>query len=447
MRVILSTLSALAISAPAARAAEFTVTVELEQEVYTYQWPGNGADAFWCSHSPTIVRHGDTVYASGIEVMPTLAPPDNLRWLLFKKSDGKLMRVADGGTTHEREPCPLGIFKDGTLLLTSNPADKNPGTSTANIHSFIPGKPLAEHTTLAPAWIDNFKPNQHTYRSFSVDAANRTFMLFYQNPRISETHWTCYRDGTLVKNGKLGYPRVMYGTRGVVSRICYPAMQIKDGAVHSVGVTDVQEPIDKFRGLTDSWVFRRLYYTWTPDVRSGTFSKWIEIVNHDETDGYVKASDLYMDSPTRARFLWYERELTTRPKVRELIATDKKQRIAVNCTVMDNGKVISTTPVAEWREGDPEDRKPIRMARFHVSESGRLYVLYRVGTEHVIAEIDQDGKRGEPVSIPLKTPLGFYVTPTVRNGSTPSDTIDFLGQEAWAVRAHSVHYARVRIVE
>jgi len=422
------------------------VRVEAEQTVYTYAWPGNGADAFWTS-SPTIVRHGETVYASGIEVMPKARNPNNLRWTLFKSTGGRLVRIADGGDTREREPCPLGLSRDGSLLLSSNPVTKDHDQSTAHILSFPPQASGGAYEVSTPKWVDKFQANQHSYRSFSADAANNTVMLFYQNPMIHQTHWVCYKNGELVKNGKIDYPRGMYGTRGVVMRVCYPAMQIKDYAVHYIGVTDIQEPIPEIAKTRSAWVFRRLRYMWTPDIRTQTFSKWIEIANHDATDGYVKAMDIHIDSPTRARILWFERELTTVPALRKSLAANRKQRIAVNCSVMENGKLISTTPVVEWREGEPGDSKPVRAVRFHKSKSGRLYVLYRTGVTHRIAELKKDGVAGDSVQIPLKNPCLLYFTASPRSGSTPSDTIDFLGQSKWGRHPHSVYYARIKLTE
>ena len=445
---------AVAAAVTAANGQAVKVKVELEHEVYTYAWPGNGADAFWCTGNTTIVRHGRDVYATGLEVLPKAANPNNVRWLLFAgRGGGKLRRIADGGKTHEREPSPIGCFKDGRLLLTTNPIKADLKNATPRVLEFTPGKNFTSYRTLTPRWAPGFIANQHTYRSFSVDAANNEFILFYQYPPQNDTYWSFYSKGKWVSQGKIPYPRVMYGTRGAPLRTCYAATQITDGAVHYLGVSDVQEPIEKFRGMTSGWVFRRLY-----DNRTGKFHKWVQIADHDDTDGYVYPLDIFVEKvktvkevkkvegakrADRVHILWYEREISSRPAVRKKFLRGRKQRIALNYSIIRGGKVVSTKPIVEWKQGDTKP-KPGRSARFHVTPKGKFHVVYYASKNYIV-ELRDGRPVGRPTLIPLAKPLRVFMTPGIRSGSTPSQYLDILGELRRGRGTSTVRYARVLI--
>src|SRR5439155_23728399 len=96
----------------AALPVKLTPTVELEEDVYSYEPSNNGAGPMWCSGSTCLVRIGDDVFASGLETLKDCKPLNNCRWTLFKResSGWKLLRAADTGRT--RAPCPLAAFPD-----------------------------------------------------------------------------------------------------------------------------------------------------------------------------------------------------------------------------------------------------------------------------------------------------------------------------------------------
>ncbi|HRS96531.1 MAG TPA: hypothetical protein P5179_14770, partial [Candidatus Latescibacteria bacterium] len=48
----------------------------------------NGAGPMWCFGSHTIVRSGDTVYASMVDVEPEARPLCNAKWQLWQRQDG-----------------------------------------------------------------------------------------------------------------------------------------------------------------------------------------------------------------------------------------------------------------------------------------------------------------------------------------------------------------------
>jgi hypothetical protein len=119
---------------------------------------------------------------------------------------------------------------------------------------------------------------------------------------------------------------------------------------------------------------------------------------------------------------------------------------------------------ASLRDGKIQDRhtlvaseegsgKPVPSApRFHVSREGRLFVVFYVNgsdqsghsvSENRVLEISRLGSVLAEASLPLKHPFTSYFTATIRAGSTPSDTIDMLGECAGI--PSTIRYARIRL--
>ena len=55
------------------------VTTEVEEVVATCGAPNNGAGPFWCSGAPMLVRVGEEVFASAMEVGEGVPPLSNTR--------------------------------------------------------------------------------------------------------------------------------------------------------------------------------------------------------------------------------------------------------------------------------------------------------------------------------------------------------------------------------
>jgi hypothetical protein len=134
--------------------------VEVEEVVYAYEDPKNGAGPMWCSGSTCLVRSGDTLFASGIEVVRDAKPLNNCRWVLYQRTaDGPAKTNGSNGTNGSgpwkrarvspisltREPSPIAISDAGNLFLSSHPT-KVPGeysgpTSAASATSSNPTAP------------------------------------------------------------------------------------------------------------------------------------------------------------------------------------------------------------------------------------------------------------------------------------------------------------------
>ena len=102
--------------------------------------------------------------------------------------------------------------------------------------------------------------------------------------------------------------------------------------------------------------------------------------------------------------------------------------------------------------GDGISTKQAGRPRFQVTPDGRLFIFcYFAGNdkngrwtcEDRLAELRADGMAATWMTIPLKHPLGDYVTATVRAGSSPSILLDLLGARVDATQ--TISYARIRL--
>jgi hypothetical protein len=123
-------------TSPAADRAPLRPAVEAEELVYEYTPAENGAGPLWCYGSTCIVRRGENVFVSGLETLAGAKPLNNCRWMLFRRGEkGWELQQADRDG-RQREPCPLGLFADGRLFLSTNPTLTPPDTygGPANRH-------------------------------------------------------------------------------------------------------------------------------------------------------------------------------------------------------------------------------------------------------------------------------------------------------------------------
>ncbi len=174
------------------------VTVEAEEDVYRYENPDNGSGPFWCFGSTCIIRHGETVLVSGVEKIADAKPLNNTRWMLHARTaqGWKLQQKDTIGRT--REPSPLGVFHDGTLLLSVNPTLAKPdaysGPAQPHVLRFDARQPKKPFQTMLPTWVGQPAFTEHSYRSFAVDGPRREMVLL-QN--------IGYTDGTIIAHSEI----------------------------------------------------------------------------------------------------------------------------------------------------------------------------------------------------------------------------------------------------
>ncbi|MBX9580654.1 MAG: hypothetical protein K2X87_10130 [Gemmataceae bacterium] len=443
---------------PAAVAA-IRPLVEVEEEVYRYDPADNGAGPLWCSGSTCLVRVGDEVFASGLKTLKGVPPYNNCRWLLFRRgADGWERKQADlDGQT--REPCPLVALPGEGLFLSANPTlaagGKGGGPARPEI-AFFPAADLSRPAkAIRPAWDGEPAFSEHSYRSFAADAANGELILF-QNVDYTHAEWA-FRDraGKWSAQGRLVWPWGAEYDKPRPIRVCYPTVALKGRAVHFCGVSDIVEP---YRGWRDfkreltgrewDYDFRRLSYTWAPDITTGKFGGWVEIASRDKTAGRVQPCDLWVAADGDVHLLWTEQALDER--LREKFFPDAVQSFELNHAVVRDGKVLRRQTLV--RAGPGREGEVPGAARFQVTPDDRLFVDYHVRgrtpaggrvSENRLLEVGRDGTPGPAARVPLANPFNSFFTATVRAGSPPSDVVELFGHRDGTSRMMS--YARVRI--
>lgn len=452
--------------AASSRAAETALqpVVEVEEVVYEYTSADNGAGPMWCHGSTCLVRLGDALFASGLETIPHEKPLNNCRWTFWRRGPEGWTLLQKDPAGRTREPCPLAAFPEpGRVFLSANPTLNPPGQAGGG-----PARPVLFEFTAAdasaspgshwPGWRNHPAPpafTEHSYRSLAADGPGRELILF-QNIGYTHAEWAFRdRDGNWNAQGQLKWPwGAEYDTPQPI-RVCYPNVALRARAVHFVGVSDIVEPYAKWRqakreltGQEWDYDFRRLFYTWSPDIARGGFRDWVEIASRDKTCGWVSPGDLWVAPDGAVHIVWTERALDER--LRAKFFPNEKQRHELNYAVVREGRVRLRRTLLAADEGRPG--LVASLPRFQPLPDHRLCVFFHVQgadetgravAENRLLDLGSEGSPGPMISVPLRHPLASYFTATVRAGSAPSWTLDLLGTRS--DQPNAMCYARVRI--
>lgn len=437
---------------------DLQVVVEAELPVYRYEPANNGAGPLWCAGSTCLVRTGEKVFASGLETLPDRPPLNNCRWLLFGLEDDQWKRLHADPTGLTREPSPLVAFHNGRFFLSTNPTlmpGEYNGPARPEILEFDARNPSQPPQVMTPEWDGEPKFSEHSYRSFAADGA-RGEMVLLQNIGYTHAEWT-FRDsaGNWAASGRLTWPWGADYAKPEPIRVCYPNVTLENRAVHFCGVSDIIEPNPEWRafkreltGQQWDYDFRRLFYTWTPDITQQAFRPWVEVASRESTCGWITPGDLWVAPDGRVHLVWSERALDER--LRPRFFPEARQSHAVNYAVLDQGKILLTRTLMIAEEGQA---RPVPAApRFHVSREGRLLVVLYVSgpkgdgttvSENRLLLLDEAGHVAGSLTLPLSHPFTQFFTATPRAGSPASDRLELLGHTAGA--ANEIRYARIHL--
>lgn len=429
--------------------------IEIEEPIYTYTEAKNGAGPFWCMGNSCITRYGDDVFVSGLETLENMKPLHNVRWLLFKREE-KGWRLQRADEERQREPCPLAVFSDGRLILSTNPTLTTPDTyeGPANPHllQFQANDIFVPPVALQPEWDHNPGFGEHSYRGIGVDGVNHEIALF-NNYGYDEQYWAFLnRQGEWINRGIIHYPE----------RCCYQNIALTNGACHIQAMTDIMEPNPKWRawkkeftGREWDYVFRKLFYYYHPDINSGQFGEPLEIDNVDATAGHFRTLDLWI-APDGAAHVLYLKKSVSLPEMRDVFFPDQPLTTSLEYCIIAENRVIQRSTLMIGGE-NLSNELPIE-ARLHESANGRLFLIYATQNsvdknrvENYLVEITQGEYASAPVKLPMQKPLTIFMTANKRNGCAPSDWIDLYGSasQQWELKKppvpEALRYVRLRL--
>jgi len=423
--------------------------VEVEEVVTRHTPANNGAGPMWCYGSTVIARQGSDVFLSVIETGEDVPLLCNTCWQLWHRSAYGWKLAQAEKEYRQREPCPLAVFQGGSVFLSVNPSTEPAGTKYGPcrplVLEFDPANLTGPAKTHQPAWADSSYFTDHSYRGFAADGTNGELLLLNINARTSE-QFVSYRNS----NGK-------WHEKGTITfpvRSCYPQVALWDGSAHVMAIGDIVEPVKewqklKFEKLKRKWdyVFRRLFYTYTKNIRTAGFYAPIEIDTVEKTGGHIRNLDLYIDE-TGAAHLLYLKQPHQYDFIRDKYFPGQAMTACLEHVIVKEGKVLSRRTLAK-KPGGPTDFEP-SFGRFHISGAGELYVI-AAGTNiekgqrtygNFLGRISQGKNKPKFERIELKHPFGNFFTNTTRGGSKPSDIIDIFGI---ANDNPNLRYARIHI--
>jgi len=409
-------------------AAPVTVEVRAEEDVYTFTSPNNGSGPLWSYGCAPIARLGDTVVVSQMETGKDVPPLANTRWRLLRRENGAWKLWAEAEGYRQREPCPVATLSKDSLYLYVNDSLTPVGTQYGACKPYLLRYTLngaeAKGTPVLPTWDGPAEFTDHSYRGYAADAASKQLVMFNIDAKTSAQHWCLLNDaGATLGNGQLTYP----------IRACYSQVQLAAGACYVLAISDIVEPVEewrtyKFEQTKSKWdyVFRILYYTWSPSLKDKPFAAAVEIANVDKTGGHISNQDLWVAPDGTAYILYTETEVAS-ALLRDKFFPGKSILASMKLAVVKDGAVVARKTLVE---GTPE--AVASHGRFHLTPEGTLYALmYKTGKTpgNVLAQIHPEST-GAPVRVPFKTPFSSFALATVREGNAPSPTIDVLGHQA-----------------
>lgn len=449
---------------------EINYKVEIEEPIYLYTDAKNGAPPFWCIGNSCIVRYGNDVFVSGLETLQNVKPLNNVHWLLFKREqNGWQLQRADEG--RQREPCPLAVFSDGRLFLSTNPTLTEPGIyqGPANPHllQFKTDDLSAPPVALQPVWDQNPGFREHSYRGIGVDGVNHEIAVF-NNYGYEEQYWAFLnRRGEWENRGTITYP----------VRRAYQNIALVNGVCHVHAQANIIEPNQKWSAWKKNYpnwpawktalyqrgweyVFRQLFYYRNSGISHGQFGEPLEIENVDATAGYVRNLDLWI-APDGAAHLLYLKKTIDTPEMRDAFFPGLPLTTSLEYCIIAENQVLHRCTLVSGSE-DLSDELPVE-ARLHESADGRLFMIYAtensmeqdcignylVGANYLV-EIAGGKCASTPVRLPMQKPLMTFMTANKRNGCAPSDWIDLYGCDLrkWENDLPSqatLRYARIRL--
>ena len=419
--------------------------VELEEHLTDVLPSNNGSGPLWCYGSPTIVRNGEELFVSIPETNPLLTRLCKTRGQLWRRQTTGWEKVRLGDHFDEREPCPLVRLPGGRLMLSVNPlADrsltKGGGQCVPGVLEVSVNEPFLPPKCHSPIWDKPYESfSEHSYRGIGVDYDQETVLLVNIDAHQGYAWSLLDRTGVWSHNGFFEFP----------IRACYPQLGLRNGAAHVLAVGDIVETNEAWRahkqavtGAAWDYDFRRLFYTWTPDICCAPFREPLEIATYEATAGHIRNSDMWIDSEGAVHLLFTTKNIW-HDFMRDRFFPGTPIISTIEYRVFKDGKLICSHTLTSYVKDERDATQSGILypgAAFHATPTGELRVVYTWGNNGLYLMQVHPWIGDSPAHIPLKRPIHHFCIPAPRNGSETTSVIDLYGMSAGS---NGLYYARV----
>ena len=432
------------------------------ETITKFKAPNNGSGPLWCYGSPTIIRNGNDLYATVMEVDGEAVPLNNTVLTLYHKRKNAPWKRVFRDDFLQREPCPIAMIP-GNLIVSTNPSLR-PKKTSGEREAAMSSRPVlyffdfdTDKTDDAPRYVKSVIPgwdnpdygfSSHTYRALAADADSGEILLMSQC-LMPGGNWDwrhCWsvldKNGVYVNGGIAEYP----------VRSCYQSAAVKNGTAHAFAVSDIIEPNEEWRlykkertGNEWDYDFRILYYSYAGDIRRGNFGAPVVIASADETCGHARPADIYVDDSGDAHLIYSIRNVW-HTFMRDKFFPSLQLSASFGYCRMRDGDIVEQYNIDEAQETKENEGSVGSFSGFfHVSADKRLRVFYHRdnvcdnrGNGWHVTEITASGA-SNAVNIPdLGFTNCFNVKP--RMGTDPSDFVDIYG-----VSGDEIKYARITL--
>lgn len=422
---------------------KYSPRVEIEEKITTILPANNGAGPLWCYGSPGIVRTKEDTLVCIYQPDPTLDRLCNTRWTIWKRAESGWSMIMQGDFYDEREPCPLARLPEERVIISVNPlidraAKTRGGNCDPHLLSITPPYETSSPVQHLPVWDTTRQFTEHSYRGLGVDYDEDHLLLLNIDGHDGYA-WSLFSEEKWIRQGFFNFP----------IRACYPQIGLKNGAAHIMAIGDILETNSEWRSFKkehtgNDWDydFRRLFYTWSPDIRNEAFKENIEIASFEETAGYIRNCDLWVDADNQVHMLFITKNIW-HEYLRPRFFPGHPVIHTLEYRVYKEGQHVSSQTLASYVKDDNEpDGSKIYFtsAGFHIDSNQRLHVVFLADDKLFILQVNP-WEHDTPQAIPLQTSFNSFLMPTPRNGSYQSDTIDLYGT---VMDSEYLHYARIR---
>ena len=222
---------------------------------------------------------------------------------------------------------------------------------------------------------------------------------------------------------------------------------MSDRKAHVLAIGDIIEPVDEWRrakfeefGRDWDYVFRRLFYAWSPDLEADGFQPPVEIDSVDATAGFLRNLDLHIDANDRAHVL-YQKMPYQYAFMRDRWFPGEAMTVSLEYVILEKNQVVLRKTLrqglAEKTLSDSEDLMRLHYGRFHPLPDGTLGVVYSGSwmgpdgeTESglYLSRLGAEGDVEDTIRLSAERPLtGAFFTNTPRGGSDVGNHLDLVG--------------------